>query len=65
MIFSQLIRILLGIIIVTIGVLGLVLPIMPGWLFILPGLVLINPEKGKIIGNKLKTKGRTSSTYFD
>lgn len=63
--FSQIIRILLGIAIVMIGIVGLIVPIMPGWLFIIPGLVLINPEKGKIIGNKLKSKVRSISTYFN
>jgi len=62
---TQIIRILLGIAIIMIGIVGLIVPIMPGWLFIIPGLVLINPEKGKIIGNKLKSKVRSISTYFN
>jgi uncharacterized membrane protein YbaN (DUF454 family) len=65
MIFSQLTRVLLGAVVVSIGILGLLVPIMPGWVFIIPGLVLISPEKGKRIGNKLKLKISSVSTYFN
>jgi uncharacterized membrane protein YbaN (DUF454 family) len=34
-------RILGGIGLVLIGILGLMLPIMPGWLFIIPGLMVL------------------------
>jgi len=31
----------LGIFIVSLGVLGLILPIMPGWIFLIPGLIIL------------------------
>ena len=34
-------RIIAGICLVLIGIVGLILPIMPGWVFIIPGLVLL------------------------
>ena len=34
-------RILAGILLVIIGIIGLILPIMPGWIFVIPGLVLL------------------------
>ncbi|HET8550822.1 MAG TPA: PGPGW domain-containing protein [Bryobacteraceae bacterium] len=34
-------RILTGFALVFIGIAGLLLPIMPGWVFIIPGLVLL------------------------
>ena len=34
-------RIGLGIFLVLLGVLGLILPIMPGWVFLIPGLVIL------------------------
>lgn len=30
-----------GILLVLLGVLGLILPIMPGWIFLIPGLVIL------------------------
>ena len=34
---------LVGIILIGLGLAGLILPILPGWLFIIPGLGLIHP----------------------
>lgn len=34
-------RISSGIGLVTIGVIGLILPVMPGWIFLIPGLVIL------------------------
>ncbi|MCX6734786.1 MAG: hypothetical protein NTZ25_02635 [Candidatus Peregrinibacteria bacterium] len=48
-----------GIILVLIGLIGLVMPILPGWLFLIPGLILIKPShKEKILFHveKWKTK---------
>ncbi len=36
-------RIALGALLLLVGLLGLVLPIMPGWIFIFPGLALMVP----------------------
>jgi hypothetical protein len=35
------IRIIGGIILTVVGLLGLLFPIMPGWIFLIPGLVLL------------------------
>ncbi|MEJ7608038.1 MAG: PGPGW domain-containing protein [Bryobacteraceae bacterium] len=34
-------RIAGGIVLVLIGIVGIILPIMPGWIFIVPGLVIL------------------------
>ncbi|MCU0245615.1 MAG: PGPGW domain-containing protein [Bryobacter sp.] len=34
-------RILTGIFLCILGVLGIILPIMPGWIFLIPGLVIL------------------------
>ena len=34
-------RIIGGFVLVAVGIVGLILPIMPGWIFIVPGLVLL------------------------
>jgi uncharacterized membrane protein YbaN (DUF454 family) len=34
-------RICLGILLILVGIVGLILPIMPGWVFIIPGLVIL------------------------
>ena len=38
----KLIRTLLGIGLVVLGVIGLILPVMPGWVFLIPGLVILS-----------------------
>ncbi len=37
----KLLRIITGIILVFIGILGLLLPILPGWVFLIPGLLIL------------------------
>jgi len=37
-------RIVVGIILVVLGLLGLILPIMPGWVFLIPGLILLSTK---------------------
>jgi hypothetical protein len=39
---SNTLRISSGLFLVALGVVGLVLPIMPGWLFLIPGLVILS-----------------------
>ncbi len=34
-------RICVGLVFVLLGIIGLVLPIMPGWVFLIPGLVIL------------------------
>ncbi len=38
---ARLLRILSGFGLVLLGILGLILPIMPGWVFLIPGLVIL------------------------
>jgi uncharacterized membrane protein YbaN (DUF454 family) len=37
----KLIRPILGLFLVLLGIVGLILPIMPGWIFVIPGLVIL------------------------
>ncbi len=37
-------RIVVGIILVVLGVLGLILPIVPGWVFLIPGLIILSTK---------------------
>ena len=37
----KLLRIIGGICLILIGLVGLIMPIMPGWIFIIPGLVIL------------------------
>jgi uncharacterized membrane protein YbaN (DUF454 family) len=34
-------RLLLGIGLVIVGIVGLILPVMPGWIFLIPGLLIL------------------------
>jgi len=38
----RLLRIIGGFALVTVGIIGLILPIMPGWIFLIPGLVMLS-----------------------
>ena len=40
----RVLRITAGIVLITIGVVGLVLPLLPGWAFIAAGIVLLWPK---------------------
>lgn len=40
----KVLRILAGIVLVIIGVIGLLIPVMPQWPFIIPGLMLLSPH---------------------
>ena len=37
-------RIALAILMILVGILGLILPILPGWAFLVPGVVLLAPN---------------------
>lgn len=37
----KLLRLALGILLVIAGIIGLILPIMPGWVFLIPGLIIL------------------------
>ena len=34
-------RITAGILLIIVGIIGLILPVMPGWVFIIPGLAML------------------------
>ena len=38
---KKIFKIVSGIVLILIGIVGLILPIMPGWVFIIPGLVIL------------------------
>ena len=38
---KALFRIVLGILLILVGLVGLILPVMPGWVFIIPGLIIL------------------------
>jgi uncharacterized membrane protein YbaN (DUF454 family) len=39
---NSLLRKIIGIILVIIGIFGLIMPIIPGWLFLIPGMLILN-----------------------
>ena len=41
--FNRFIRIPVGVGLIVIGIVGIVLPIMPGWIFLIPGLIITFP----------------------
>jgi uncharacterized membrane protein YbaN (DUF454 family) len=41
-------RITAGVALVLIGIVGLILPVMPGWVFIIPGLVILGEYSPRI-----------------
>lgn len=38
----RILRILTGVTLVLVGALGLLLPVMPGWIFMIPGLLILS-----------------------
>lgn len=38
----KIVRTALGVVLVIVGIIGLILPIMPGWIFLIPGLVILS-----------------------
>lgn len=38
---KAILRIGFGIILIIVGIVGLILPVMPGWVFIIPGLMIL------------------------
>ena len=41
--FNPLVRIVIGFGLVILGIIGIILPVMPGWIFLIPGIILIFP----------------------
>jgi len=60
-----LIRITIGFILLFIGVIGLILPILQGWIFLFIAIPLISPEHGKkillAVGNRILRKKKSKS----
>jgi uncharacterized membrane protein YbaN (DUF454 family) len=38
---KKLLRIIGGVLLILVGIVGLILPVMPGWVFIIPGLMIL------------------------
>lgn len=55
---KKVLRIAAGIGLILIGIVGLILPVMPGWVFIIPGLVILSEhfEWAKRLTDWLKNK---------
>ena len=55
-------RIVTGVCLVILGIIGLILPIMPGWVFLIPGLVILSdfipPLKRVLVWARQKVEGR-------
>jgi len=41
---KKVLRIASGIALVIVGILGLILPVLPGWIFLIPGLVILGED---------------------
>jgi hypothetical protein len=50
--YNPVFRTVIGIGLVILGIIGIILPIMPGWIFLIPGLILIFPFTRKWIVKK-------------
>jgi uncharacterized membrane protein YbaN (DUF454 family) len=57
----KILRPFLGFFLVILGVIGLILPIMPGWVFLIPGLIILGdyfpPIKRLVEWAKAKARG--------
>lgn len=62
-------RVSAGIFLVILGVLGLILPIMPGWIFLIPGLVILGdyipPVRRLVEWAKAKAQSGSAGGGFD
>ena len=50
----SLLRIATGLITLCIGIIGLLIPIIPGWLFLGLALIILSPEHGKKFIERIK-----------
>lgn len=59
-------RIAGGVVLVLLGIAGLILPIMPGWVFLIPGLVILGdyfpPVKRLLAWAKAKATSKSGAT---
>lgn len=53
---NGLLRKTIGIILLAIGIFGLIVPIVPGWLFLIPGLILLKINFFKKYLDKIKKR---------
>ena len=62
----KILRIAGGITLVLIGLVGLIMPIMPGWIFVIPGLVILSdhfpPVKRLLDWAKARLESRSGSS---
>ena len=60
------VKIIGGIVLILIGLVGLIMPIMPGWAFIIPGLIILAeyfPAARRLVDwGKTKLEGATGRT---
>jgi hypothetical protein len=59
-------RLLTGFVLLAVGIVGLILPIMPGWIFVIPGLIILGdyfPPVRRLLG-WAKAKARTAGVNF-
>ena len=59
----SLLRTIWGFVLVLIGIVGLILPIMPGWIFLIPGLAILSQRYtwARNLANWAKSKARIST----
>lgn len=66
MMIRKVLRIAGGLLLVLIGIAGILLPIMPGWVFLIPGLVILSeyfpPVKRLLDWAKAKATGKSGVT---
>lgn len=65
---NGILRKVIGILLIAIGILGLIFPIVPGWIFLIPGLIILKINifkkyfdrirKRKIINGEIKIKNK-------
>ena len=55
-------RIATGVVLILVGIVGLILPVMPGWVFIFPGVAMLAPRTP--LGRWLRKQARRLRTWL-
>lgn len=50
---------------IVVGMIGIILPIMPGWVFLFSGILILSPKRGKVYVEWLKEKSKPIKKYFN
>lgn len=58
------VRVSVGIMLLMLGIIGLLLPVLQGWLLIFVAIPIISPRHGKQMVAKLKEWGRKLTTWW-